>query len=106
MVSLQAEISFLRARLASLELSTPPSSSALTVPLQEPQPWPTLANPFDLAKLFEAPVNHPQCQAAQQQPVRPVGLSDGRDDLRLLARELVDGQKSAASLPPAHAAKR
>ncbi|CAA7391806.1 unnamed protein product [Spirodela intermedia] len=112
-VSLQAELSLLRAHLATLELTSPPPppppppSSPLTIPISELPPASSLPPSFDLATLFETPVNLPWSVQQQQQDRQvnrrqfaPIEDPSGGGDLRSLARELVEGQKSAATLPP------
>ncbi|CAA6656272.1 unnamed protein product [Spirodela intermedia] len=96
---LQAELSLLRAHLATLELTSPPPP---------PPPLPpasSLPPSFDLATLFETPVNLPWSVQQQQQDRQvnrrqfaPIEDPSGGGDLRSLARELVEGQKSAATL--------
>ncbi|XP_078446060.1 LOB domain-containing protein 30-like [Wolffia australiana] len=104
-LSLQGELSFLRAHLATFEMAAappppppplPPLSSAIAMPVTESAPGPALGSPFDLATLFETQVARPASRrqfAADEPPFRG-------DDLRSLARELVASHRTVPTFSP------
>ncbi|EHA8587008.1 LOB domain-containing protein 18 [Cocos nucifera] len=119
-VNLQAELSYLQAHLATLELPTPPPPPP---PPQLPAPPPfsisdlpsslSLPATVDLSTLFDPQVQpHWSLQQQQQRPIelrQQVGpgsrsLSEGSGgssgDLQALARELLDRQRTTTTEPP------
>ncbi|KAG8391684.1 hypothetical protein BUALT_Bualt01G0212900 [Buddleja alternifolia] len=129
-VNLQAELSYLQAHLATMELPTPPPAPPHAQPLLIPSaltisdlPAAASAVPatYDLSSLFD-PVVHPSWTLQQRQQIDPRQFSTtrappempsspdgvGGDDLQELARELLNRhapptvpcRNQASSFPP------
>ncbi|KAI3444677.1 hypothetical protein Pfo_001342 [Paulownia fortunei] len=127
-VNLQAELSYLQAHLATLELPTPPPAVSLPQPLFVPpaqsiSDLPVLPATYDLSALFDNVV-HPSWTLHQRQQIDPrqfsttvarappeiqsPAASGGGGDLQELARELLNRhapptlpcRNQASALPP------